>query len=122
MALLGPTGSARIDTLVHDLVETSSEAGDIAQSAELGEAMLELRAFLFAKVYEQRSLADEKARAAFVVHSLFDHLCDHPEHVPPTPDGGDLATRVVDHLAGMTDRFAIRRFQELKVPHAWSEP
>ena len=122
MALLGPTGSARIDTLVHDLVETSAEVGDIEQSSELGEAMLELRSFLFANVYEQRSLADEKARAAFVVRALFEHLCDHPDLVPETPDRADFPTRIVDHLAGMTDRFAIRRFQELKVPHAWSEP
>ena len=45
--LLGATGSRRIDALVHDLVESSEVAGDIVQSPRLGEAMLELRAFLF---------------------------------------------------------------------------
>jgi len=49
--LLGPTGAARIDTLVHDLVETSEAAGDIRQSDEVGEAMLSLRAFMFERVY-----------------------------------------------------------------------
>src|SRR5213594_1530216 len=33
--LLGPTGSKRIDTLVHDLVETSERAADIAQSEDV---------------------------------------------------------------------------------------
>src|SRR5438034_6532616 len=45
--LLGPSGSDRIDTLVHDLVESSERAGDIVQSAEVGEAMLSLRSFMF---------------------------------------------------------------------------
>src|SRR5581483_1496870 len=49
--LLGPTGPRRIDTLVHDLVETSETAGDIRQSDEIGEAMLSLRSFMFDRVY-----------------------------------------------------------------------
>src|SRR5213596_2050814 len=49
--LLGPTGPRRIDTLVHDLVETSERAGDIRQSEEIGEAMLSLRSFMFERVY-----------------------------------------------------------------------
>src|SRR5438477_588919 len=40
--LLGPTGSDRIDKLVHDLVESSERAGDIVQSPEVGQAMLSL--------------------------------------------------------------------------------
>jgi dGTPase len=48
---LGPTGAKRIDTLVHDLVESSDRAGDIVQSAEIGDAMLSLRAFMFDRVY-----------------------------------------------------------------------
>ena len=65
IALLGSRGSRRIDTLVHDLVEASAEAGDIVQSEEIGRAMLDLRAFMFERVYlgpaaeEQRELAIE---------------------------------------------------------------
>src|SRR5262249_28285353 len=51
IALLGPTGSKRIDTLVHDLIESSNDAGDIVQSEEIGEAMLSLRSFMFDRVY-----------------------------------------------------------------------
>src|SRR5262249_2661995 len=45
IAILGPTGAKRIDTLVHDLIETSAREGDIAQSDEIGGAMLSLRGF-----------------------------------------------------------------------------
>jgi dGTPase len=120
VALLGSRSSARIDALVHDLVETSDAAGDIVQSPEMAEAMLGLRTFLFARVYEREALIEEKQRVTFVVDALVGHLAGHPEEL-----GGDesatLAERVVDHVAGMTDRYAIRRFTELHVPHAWAD-
>src|SRR5947208_12859610 len=51
VALLGDRGSRRIDTLVHDLVESSEHVGDIAQSEEIGSAMLALRSFMVERVY-----------------------------------------------------------------------
>ncbi|MDX6519154.1 MAG: dGTPase, partial [Gaiellaceae bacterium] len=36
LAILGPRGSQRIDTLVHDLIESSAAAGDIVQGEEIG--------------------------------------------------------------------------------------
>jgi dGTPase len=116
--LLGATGSRRIDALVHDLVESSAVAGDIVQSPRMGEAMLELRAFLFATVYEQGLLREETERAAFVVRTLFDHYCGTlgAEGL----EGAALAEAVIDMIAGMTDRFAVRRFREICEPKAWS--
>ena len=65
VALLGDRGSRRIDTLVHDLVESSKQAGDIVQSEEIGEAMLALRGFMFDHVYlgPHARLEQEHARA-----------------------------------------------------------
>ena len=63
IAMLGATGSQRIDTLVHDLVETSARAGDIVQSDEIGEAMLSLRAFMFEHVYLGPETRPEHERA-----------------------------------------------------------
>jgi dGTPase len=120
VALLGGTSSARIDALVHDLVETSDGVGDIVQSPPMAEAMLELRSFLFAQVYERAALAEEKQRVAFVIDALVEHLSAHPEQLPGDASA-PLAERVVDHVAGMTDRYAIRRFTELYVPHAWAD-
>src|SRR5437763_1558188 len=51
IALLGETGSRRIDTLVHDLVESSAQAENVVQSGEIGGAMLALRSFMFERVY-----------------------------------------------------------------------
>ena len=103
--LLGATGARRIDTLVHDLVETSELAADIRQSEEIGEAMLSLRAFMFERVYLAPHAAEQQRRVREVVRKIFDHLVDHPERLPPTE--GEFPERIADHLAGMTDRFAL---------------
>jgi len=122
VAMLGATGSTRIDAIVHDLVETSDVAGDIRQSEPVAEAMLALRAFLFERVYGQGPLRAEAERAAFVVRSLFAHFCEHPADMDDGEPPLDLATRVTDHVAGMTDRFALRRFEELLLPLAQAGP
>ncbi len=105
IALLGETGSSRIDTLVHDLVETSAAAGDIRQSGEVGDAMLSLRRFMFDRVYLGEGSRDEHRRAEEVVIRIFDHLADQPDTLPAAPD--DVPQRITDFVAGMTDRYAL---------------
>jgi dGTPase len=95
--ILGSTGSARIDRLVHDIVEESEGVDDIRQSAEVGEAMLSLRAFMFERVYLGPQAAPEHAKAHDVVRRIFEELVDA---------GGEV-DEVVDYIAGMTDRFAL---------------
>jgi dGTPase len=95
--LLGPTGSRRIDALVHDLVETSAREGDIRQSEEVGTAMLALRSFMFEHVYLVEDARAEHSRARATVRRIFDHLVGR----------GDPIDEVIDYVAGMTDRFAL---------------
>jgi dGTPase len=103
ISILGDTGSRRIDTLVHDLVETSAHAGDIAQSDEIGTAMLSLRAFMFERVYLGPHSTEEHARIRTTIRRIFDHLIGR---------GGDVQ-QATDYLAGMTDRFALTYSSEL---------
>ena len=104
--LLGTSGSRRIDTLVHDLVEASAEAGDIVQTGEIGRAMLNLRSFMFEHVYLGPAAEAPRTAAIATVRRLFDHLLEHPEDLR-TEGPGDLVQRVTDYVAGMTDRFAL---------------
>ncbi len=118
--ILGESGTRRIDTLVHDLVEHSDLAGDIVQGEVIGGAMSTLRTFMFERVYLGREVTREHAKIHLVVRSLFDHYCSHPEEVPDSIPPGSLARRVTDYLAGMTDRFCIRAFEALTVPVAFA--
>jgi len=93
--LLGPTGAKRIDTLVHDLVETSAAAGDIAQSDEIGSAMLRLRDFMFERVYLGPVTKPEHERARAVIRRIYESGAS------------------VEFIAGMTDRFALSYAERL---------
>ncbi len=122
IAVLGPTGSARIDMLVHDLVETSEQAGGIVQGEEAAAAMTTLRAFMFEHVYLGAAARQEHSRIERVLRTLFEHYASDPALLP---DGGgapgaDHAQRVTDYLAGMTDRYAVRAFEALSVPASFA--
>jgi dGTPase len=95
--ILGPTGAKRIDTLVHDLVEESSRAGDIVQSDGVGGAMLALRSFMFERVYLGSDAREEHARAHETIQRIYEHLAAR----------GDAEEQIVEFVAGMTDRFAL---------------
>ena len=106
LALLGERGSRRIDTLVHDIVESSADADDIVQSEDIGRAMLDLRAFMFERVYLGPEAQEQRTLAIGTVRHIFDWLVAHPEDLPPDRPG-DVPERVTDYVAGMTDRFAL---------------
>ena len=106
LELLGQSGARRIDRLVHDIVETSAEAGDIVQSDEIARAMLNLRAFMFERVYLGPAAQEQRDRATATVRRIFAHLVEHPEDLPEGRPG-DLSEQVTDYIAGMTDRFAL---------------
>jgi dGTPase len=97
LATLGATGSQRIDTLVHDLVETSEREGDIAQSEGIGAAMLSLRSFMFERVYLGPETRGQHERARETVAAIFAALADR----------GDPPDEITEFIAGMTDRFAL---------------
>jgi dGTPase len=95
--ILGPTGAKRIDTLVHDLVESSERAGDIVQGEQVGAAMLSLRAFMFDRVYLGPVTRPEHERARETIARIHAHLVER----------GDGQDEIVEFIAGMTDRFAL---------------
>ena len=95
IGILGPTGAKRIDTLVHDLVETSARAGDIVQSEHVGGAMLSLRAFMFERVYLGPETRPEHERARETIRRIYE------------------SGAAVDFIVGMTDRYALSYAAEL---------
>ena len=114
IALLGATGPERVDALVRDMVERSREAGEIAQSDEVGGAMLRLRKFMFDRVYLGDEARRDQERAREALRALFDHYLEHPDEVPGTDPDADSVQRVTDYLAGMTDRFCLNAYEKLR--------
>jgi dGTPase len=114
---LGETSSARIETLVADLIERSDQAGDIVQGEDVGGAMLRLRKFMFERVYLGPDAQSERPRIEHLLRALFHHYAERlPE--PIVADASE-SERVVDYLAGMTDRYAISTFADLSLPQGY---
>jgi dGTPase len=126
IVVLGAGGSARIDALVHDMVEHSQQAEDIVQGPLAGPAMSELREFMFERIYLGPAVRAEHEKITAVLRRLFEHYVENPELLPsgaggaPPSDDAELAERVTDYLAGMTDRYCIRAYTELQVPRAFA--
>lgn len=121
-AVLGEDHSARIETLVVDMVQTSADRGDVALSENVWNAMSELRAFLFTNVYQAAPVLHEVNKAKHLVSELFDYFLDHMEDVPQeyrdlSPN--DNVRAVTDFIAGMTDRYAKTTYEDLFVPRSW---
>jgi len=121
LEILGATHSARINTLVNDLVGRSADGPEIGLSDDVFQALDALREFLFDHVYLRDEARSEQDKAISMVRSLFAHYLDHPEEVPQeySRAPGDLPTRVADYIAGMTDRYALRIYEQLFLPQRW---
>jgi dGTPase len=125
LALLGESGSERIDALVHDLVDSSEDQPDISQTSEIGGALAELRSYLFATVYPRALTQAGGERIRQLLTQLMQHYLENPQDLPLAPGAGGPAGRreliraVTDHVAGMTDRYAQRLYNELFMPKAW---
>ena len=119
--ILGRSHSDRVDTLVGDLVEASAEGPEIRLSEPVFAALDTLRGFMFDRVYLRDDAREEQEKAIGMVRAIFSHYLDHPEDIPEEYHHapGDLPTRVADYIAGMTDRYALRTYEQLFLPQGW---
>jgi dGTPase len=119
--VLGTSHSARIEMLVTDIVEATGEGPEIRMSEPVFQALDILRGFMFDRVYLRTEAAAEQEKAVSLVRALFSHYLDHPADIPPEyrTAPGDLPTHVADYIAGMTDRYALRTYEQLFLPQGW---
>jgi len=122
--VLGFSLSERIDTLVRDVIRASGAGDAICQSPEAAEAMGALKAFMFENVYTNPLAKGEEGKAQEMIRLLFRHYRQNPDELPDdfqairAEEGADRA--VCDYIAGMTDPFAVERFQKIFIPQGWS--
>ena len=123
-AILGENQRDRINTLVCDVIFTSREAGSICMTPEIQKALADLRSFMFARVYHNPVAKGEESKAKDMLQMLFRFYVDHPEQLPadfqPQLSFDGLGRTVCDYIAGMTDNYAIEKFNEIFVPSGWN--
>jgi dGTPase len=121
---LGNSSSARIGALVKDVVTETLAGGltEIRMSDRVLDAVLKLRSFLFDAVYENSIATVEFKKATSILSGLWEKVRERPSEFLDARtierDGLDAAAR--DFLAGMTDRYAVRLFEQLYIPKPWT--
>lgn len=123
-ALLGENQRDRINTLVCDMIFTSREAGRVCMTPNIEKALADLRSFMFDRVYHNPVAKGEESKAKDMLQMLFRFYVDHPEELPadfqPQLSFDGLGRTVCDYIAGMTDNYAVGKFNEIFVPSGWN--
>jgi dGTPase len=124
VAILGTTSSMRIATLVKDVVTETLAGGltEIRMSDRILHAILDLRSYLFDAVYENTIATAEFKKATDILSGLWDKVRERPDEFLDrrTIDEESLDIATCDFIAGMTDRYAIRLFEQLFIPKPWA--
>ncbi|MSS62463.1 deoxyguanosinetriphosphate triphosphohydrolase [Velocimicrobium porci] len=122
--ILGFSCRERLNTLVHDIIIHSDGKRDVEMSNEVEEAMFLLRKYMFDHVYTNPIAKGQEHKAEDMIIELFEYYMSHfdllPEEYIILRKNGESEERVVcDYIAGMTDRYAIAKFKEIKIPVFW---
>jgi dGTPase len=105
----GEPGRAWIGEMIEAVINHSLQVGAVAMDGETLSVMLELRDFMFERIYQAPSQRGQQERAIEVLHALVEHHLAHPQEIPETyrQDSAGLVVQVADYVAGMTDRYAL---------------
>ena len=120
LRVLGETHGQRINTMISDIVNESQGQPHLRMSAKVQAASDEMRAFMFQRVYMDHWRKEEERRCDHVIEALIEYYMEHPGKMPleyvqiSYRDGTERA--VTDYLACMTDRYALRTYQQLFIP------
>ncbi len=121
--ILGDNHSARITSMVQAVIKGGTE-GNVTMVEPFGDAMMQLRSFMFERVYNSQAAKGEEEKVTLLIEYLFEHFIKHPEALPK--ENREMIERdgikrcVCDYIASMTDRYAISTFEGIYVPKVWS--
>ncbi len=120
---LGSSHSQRINTLVCDMVQVSQEAGSICMTPAVENALMELRSFLFEKVYRNPLAKGEESKAKTMLQRLYEYYYENPQAIPedfqPQMSFEGMERTICDYIAGMTDKYAVDKYTQIFVPMGW---
>ena len=118
---LGETGGKRIDRMVRDVIAQTLDCDyeAIVMSAEVLEALEELRRYMFDTMYFSDRVKREVEKAQQLITKLFEYVIAHPDEYLDTKSGEPIERLAVDFIAGMTDRYAINLYEKLFVPRPY---
>ena len=122
---LGSSCKERLNTMVHDVITNSMDRPEIRMSEGVEAGMTGLRKFMFENVYLNPKAKGEEDKAVHMIEQLYEYYVRHTELLPKqyldalTNPDNSREQIVCDYIAGMTDPYAVKKFQEFFVPESW---
>jgi len=118
VALFGRPGREWISRMIRSVIDESHRRGEVAMEPEIFEGMLELRQFMFEKVYLRPAARRQAEKVIKVIRDLVDYYLESPDEMPESyrQRSEPLVTQVIDVVAGMTDRYALRVHDQIFRP------
>ncbi len=123
--ILGCSGKERLDKMIHDVIIHSMDQPAIIMSEEVEDAMIGLRKFMFENVYMNPKAKGEEDKAVHLIEQLYEYYIHHLDYLPKQyllaidNHGIGKEQTVCDYIAGMTDNYAVKKYEEFFVPEAW---
>lgn len=123
--ILGNSTKERLNTITHDVIIHSMDKAQVCMSDEVNDAMQGLRRFMFENVYKNPVAKQEENKAVEMVQNLYKYYMVHIEKLPAEYlhimqfNEGSKEQVICDYIAGMTDNYAVKVFQEIFVPESW---
>lgn len=121
---LGMTKSERINNMVLNVIENTNDK-KILMSDDFWDLFNDLHDFMFVAVYKNPVCKGEEVKAVAMLEQIYAHYTKHPEEMPEQyvgiaeNEGVDRA--VCDYIAGMSDNYSVKIFNQLYVPKFWIE-
>ena len=123
--ILGNSTKERLNKITHDVIINSMDKPQVTMSEEVEEAMQGLRKFMFENVYRNPLAKHEETKAVEMVKNLYNYYMEHLDKLPEEylrlmEMSGDSKEQIIcDYIAGMTDNYAVKTFQEIFIPESW---
>ena len=121
--ILGGTSSKRINAMLFSIYKTSEGKNTVEMDKDTEKATMELRSFLFDRVYKAEEFKREEERADRMITALYGYYKNHIEELPDFYKGllnkYSVDTVLCDYISGMSDGFAIKTFSGIFVPKTW---
>lgn len=124
-SILGSSTKERLNTLIQDIIVNSLNKNDILMSEQIQKAMTELRTFMFNSLYMNPTAKSEEVKADKLITELYNYYTENIEELPDnykrfiTEYSENPEQVVCDYIAGMSDQYSVKKFQEIYVPKSW---
>jgi len=122
--LVGNSHGSRIDCMVKDVIKNSLGSSEIRMSEDILYATEGLRDYLYNEVYTRNEIIDDIRKAKKALKELFFYFIENPQAIPENLikiAGDNIERAVCDYIAGMSDKMALNKYQELLLPQPWNE-